>query len=82
MSATLDVWIYSADDWEQKGDRNGGRGRDKKYNRGKKYGDDGGNRNKRSSRVRFPVQQIRNFRQFPFGKFFISFLLIKKIILF
>jgi hypothetical protein len=77
MLSSLDLWIYSADDWEQKDSESSNKGKYKKSKKGKKYNNDDykdGPRNKRSySRVRFPTQQVRNFRQFPFGKFCKSF---------
>jgi hypothetical protein len=61
MLGSLDVWIRSADDWEQKEDRYRGRG---------KYGKGRDNRKKRSSsRVRFPVRHFRDVKQFPLRRF-------------
>jgi hypothetical protein len=63
MLSALDLWISTADDWEDK-------------NTGKYSGQGRGNykndyRKKRSSsRVRFPVKQVSNYRRFPFGKFY------------
>ncbi len=78
MLSSMDIWISSADDWEQKdsGPYNK-QGKYKKSKKGKNYNNEG--RNKRSySRVRFPTQQVRNYRQIPFGKFCKSFFLLIK----
>jgi hypothetical protein len=48
-----------------------------KYNKNKDDGDNDGYRKKRSaSRVRFPVRQFPNYRQFPRGKFQFFFLVL------
>jgi hypothetical protein len=80
MLSSLDLWIYAADDWEQKGKgKYSGQGRDKKYNKNGNY--NSGSQNKRS-RVRFPVKQIPNYQRFPASKFDISFPFIGKIYFF
>jgi hypothetical protein len=69
MIGSLDFWIKSADDWEKE-TKGSEPGRGGKYGKGRGYGKDDGYKKKRStSRVRFPVRQIRNVREFPLRKF-------------
>ena len=69
MIGSLDFWIRSADDWEKETKGNE-REHGGKSGKRRGYGKNVDYRKKRStSRVRFPVRQIKNIRDFPLRKF-------------